>query len=66
MLLVDRATATDHPPLSTLLAAGDPDAVAAYRQSAASLGLIVPDDPDVLRDVLHADTAHLHRLWRGR
>ncbi|MGX4695189.1 hypothetical protein [Streptomyces sp. JNUCC 63] len=66
LLLVDRATETDQPPLSTLLAAGDPSAVAAYRQSAANLGLIVPGDPDALRDVLDADTAHLHRLWRGR
>ncbi|MEU1596045.1 hypothetical protein ABZ468_25110 [Streptomyces sp. NPDC005708] len=40
--------------------------MAAYRKSAANLGLIVPDDPDALRDVLNADTAHLHRLWRSR
>ncbi|MEU6654786.1 hypothetical protein ABZ904_36580 [Streptomyces sp. NPDC046900] len=66
LLLVDRATETGQPPLSTLLAAGDPKAVAAYRRSAANLGLIVPDDPDALRDVLDADTARLHRLWRGR
>ncbi|MFD7461089.1 MULTISPECIES: hypothetical protein [unclassified Streptomyces] len=66
LLLVDRTTETDQPPLSTLLAAGDPDAVAAYRQSAANLGLVVPTHPDALRDVLDADTAHLHRLWRGR
>jgi hypothetical protein len=39
---------------------------AAYRQSAAHLGQDVPDDPDILRDVLEADTAHLYRLWRSR
>ncbi|MFB7293643.1 hypothetical protein [Actinacidiphila glaucinigra] len=66
VLLVDRATKADQPPLSTLLAAGDPGAVAAYRQSAAHLGLLVPEDPDVLRDVLEADAASLHRLWHGR
>ncbi|MDX3077899.1 hypothetical protein [Streptomyces sp. MI02-7b] len=66
VLLVDRATKADQPPLSTLLAAGDPGAVTAYRQSATNLGLDVPEDPDVLRDVLEADAASLHRLWHGR
>ncbi|MEU0187066.1 hypothetical protein ABZ312_38830 [Streptomyces sp. NPDC006207] len=66
VLLVDRATEADQPPLSTLLAAGDPGTVAAYRQSAANLGLIVPDDDAALRDVLEADAASLHRLWDSR
>ncbi|MFE7245231.1 hypothetical protein [Streptomyces sp. NPDC057580] len=66
LLLVDRATPDGEPLLSTLLAAGDPAAIPAFRQSAANLGLILPNDPGDLRDVLEADTQQVHRLWRGR
>ncbi|MFE2541726.1 hypothetical protein [Actinacidiphila glaucinigra] len=63
LTLADCATEDNQPPLSTLLAAGDPDAVPAYRASATSLGLTLPEDPDDLHDVLQADAAHLYRLW---
>jgi hypothetical protein len=64
LTLVDRATPADQAPLSSLVAAGDPDMTTAYRTVASALGLDLPADDDDLRDVLEADVQQVHHHWR--
>ncbi|MFD5329287.1 MULTISPECIES: hypothetical protein [unclassified Streptomyces] len=55
LTMVDRTTAEDELPLSSLLAAGDPDFAPSYRRVVAALGLEAPEDDGDLRDVIEAD-----------
>ncbi|MER5696103.1 hypothetical protein ACWDBO_29915 [Streptomyces mirabilis] len=66
LTLVDRATPVDQALLSSLVAAGDPEMTASYREVTAALGLDVPADDDDLRDVLDADVQQVHSYWHRR
>ncbi|MFI0242090.1 hypothetical protein [Streptomyces sp. NPDC016845] len=67
LIQVDAAAAPDEPLLSSVLAAGDPAMVEAYRLSANAQGLELPsDDRELLRDVIDADLRQAHEYWWGR
>ncbi|MFJ9729397.1 hypothetical protein ACIRP3_42355 [Streptomyces sp. NPDC101209] len=66
LTVVDRATPSDQALLSSLVAAGDSEMTASYREVAAALGLDVPADDDDLQDVLDADVQQVHNYWRHR
>lgn len=67
LVLVDQKSAsTDQPLLTVLLAASSPTLARSYRQVALSIGLALPDDDEVLADIIEADTEHALRYWKDR
>ncbi|MFE5689667.1 hypothetical protein [Streptomyces sp. NPDC056512] len=67
IVLVDAVAKADEPLLSCVLAARDPQLAEAYRLSATSQGLQVPEqDRELLRDVIEADVRQTHDYWRHR
>jgi hypothetical protein len=64
LILVDQSTPADQALLSSLVASGDPDMTASYRNVASALGLDVPAGDDDLRDILEADVQQVHHHWR--
>ncbi|MCQ1579331.1 hypothetical protein [Streptomyces parvus] len=67
LILVDEESAsTDQPLLTVLLAAGSPTLARSYQQVARSVGLALPDDDEVLADIIEADTEHALRFWKDR
>ncbi|MFI2470959.1 hypothetical protein ACH475_32050 [Streptomyces globisporus] len=67
LILVDEASAsTDQPLLTVLMAAGSPTLARSYQQVALSVGLALPDDDEVLADIIEADTEHALRYWKDR
>ncbi|MET7543802.1 hypothetical protein [Streptomyces sp. NPDC005507] len=67
IVLADAAAKPDEPLLSSVLAAQDPQLAEAYRLSATSQGLHVPEqDRELLRDVIEADVRQTHDYWRHR
>ncbi|WP_051853523.1 hypothetical protein [Streptomyces aureocirculatus] len=67
IMRVDATSKRDEPLLSSVLAAGDPLLAEAYRLSVNRLGgQLPPDDRELLREVIEADTDEAHAYWRSK